>query len=864
MNQNKGRVLVVDDDRLGRNIISTIVGKLGYLVDQAESGKLALEMAPKGAYDCILLDLVMPDMDGFEVLLRLKQDPETMHVPVIVISGNDDLLSASRSIGMGAIDYIQKPVNAILLNARLQTSLAEKRIRDLEKQHLKEMRLAQARMAAVIGDSPLGIIMLDLGMVVREANPTFMNMMRATEEKQLLGPIESYCAGIDHSCKMEMAAYLNGKADGTFCKEATMRRLDGTTYDVQMTMSLVQAEGDPDAFAVAMVQDITERKTAEGALRLNEGYLRTIFESTPYPLVMSSMEDGSLLNINRQASDFFEMEHGDAQNIGAMDFYSDPEDRERMLEQMIVQGYVDNLEMQLRTRKGTVKWVIVTTRSIDNQGQRCLLTALYDITERKRADEALRQSERRYRLLIESANEAIVVAQDGMLRFVNPASIVLTGASELELISKPFISLIHPEDRAMVAENYRKRSQGEPVPDRYMFRLETGEGITRWVEMNAVVIDWEGRPATLNFLTDITERKRAEEVMIRNKEEIARHNNLLSSLFKTLPVGIFMIESPTGKPLLANEMAYQILGRGILSAAAENNLSEVYDAYKLSTNALYPNDELPSVLGMQGISAHVDDIIVVRPDGTKRQLEVFGSPVTDNDGKVWASLVNFTDITDRKRTEEALLMANRKLNLLNSITRHDIVNQTVVLGGYIDLMRKRFPDERMAGTLERLRQATENITKQISFTKDYQDLGSQAAEWSDIGTTFRSSFNLLGPMGVEMETNAGYDVLADRLLQKVFYNLMDNSIRHGEYVTKIWLDCSEDVEGLKVVYRDNGCGVADRSHLFEKGFGKNTGLGLFLTKEILSITNIDIVENGRYGEGARFEMHVPNGVYRKT
>lgn len=740
MNENKGKVLVVDDDNLGRTIISTIVAKLGYLVDQAESGRKALEMVRDGAYDCILLDLVMPEMDGFEVLLQLKQDPESMHVPVIVISGNDDLVSASRSIGMGAIDYIQKPVNAILLNARLQTSLAEKRIRDLEKQHLKEMRMAQARMVAVIGDSPLGIIMLDLNMVVKEVNPTFMKMMRATEERSLLGPIERYCAGLDHTCKMEMASYLSGEADGSFCKEATMLRLDGTTYDVQMTMSMVQAEGDSDAFAVAMVQDITERKRIETELKESEEFHRLLMSNISSGVVIIDPKTRRIESVNDAAAAMF----GDLK---------------------------ENIE-----------------------GHRCH-------------------------------------------SFLCPAL----------------------EKACPVCDLGQKMDNAERV-------MLCADGSKRHILKTVQRTDIQGKEKLLECFVDITERKIAEEELIRNKAEIDRQNNLLSSLIKTLPVGIFMIEAPSGKPLLANEMALQILGRGILPDAGENNLSEVYEAYKLSTNALYPNNELPSILGMKGISAHVDDMLVVHPDGTHRQLEIFGSPVTDNEGNVWASLVNFTDITERKRSEGALLMANRKLNLLNSITRHDIVNQTVVLDGYIELMRKRYPDERIAGTLDRMHLVTENISKQISFTKDYQDLGMQAAEWSNVCKTFRSSFNLLGPIGVEIETNAGFEILADRLLQKVFYNLMDNSIRHGEYVTKIQLDCTEGADGLKVVYRDNGCGVADkdRPHLFEKGFGKNTGLGLFLTKEILSITKINIIENGRYGEGARFEMNVPEGAYRKA
>ncbi|MEI6449101.1 MAG: GAF domain-containing protein, partial [Actinomycetes bacterium] len=137
--------------------------------------------------------------------------------------------------------------------------------------------------------------------------------------------------------------------------------------------------------------------------------------------------------------------------------------------------------------------------------------ALRQRVQRERAEEALTASEEKYRLLVDSANEAIVVAQDGVFRLVNRMTVAVTGFSEQELTATPFLAFIHPEDRALVAERYERRLRGEAAPARYAFRLLTKEGGSRWVEINTVAIDWEGRPATLNFLSDITERKRAEE-----------------------------------------------------------------------------------------------------------------------------------------------------------------------------------------------------------------------------------------------------------------------------------------------------------------------------------------------------------------
>jgi PAS domain S-box-containing protein len=143
-----------------------------------------------------------------------------------------------------------------------------------------------------------------------------------------------------------------------------------------------------------------------------------------------------------------------------------------------------------------------------------------DITERKRAEEALRESEEKYRLLVENSRETIFVAQDGMLKFFNSQTMGITGYSREELASKPFVELIHPDDREMVVERHLKRLKGESLPHVYPFRIIERSGNIKWVEINAALITWEGKPATLNFLSDITERKRAEEALKEYSERL--------------------------------------------------------------------------------------------------------------------------------------------------------------------------------------------------------------------------------------------------------------------------------------------------------------------------------------------------------
>lgn len=153
------------------------------------------------------------------------------------------------------------------------------------------------------------------------------------------------------------------------------------------------------------------------------------------------------------------------------------------------------------------------------------------------------------------------------------------------------------------------------------------------------------------FARNISERVQAEETLLQSRDELKRQNNLFNTLLDIMPVGVFMVDAPSGTPILANVTAKELLGQGILAAATKQNLSEIYQAYRLNTEEHYPPEEMPIVLGMHGDVSHIDDMVVIRPDGTRRCLEVFGSPVRDSDHNIWASLVSFLDITDRKEME---------------------------------------------------------------------------------------------------------------------------------------------------------------------------------------------------------------------
>ena len=225
------------------------------------------------------------------------------------------------------------------------------------------------------------------------------------------------------------------------------------------------------------------------------------------------------------------------------------------------------------------------------------------------------------------------------------------------------------------------------------------------------------------------------------------------------------------------------------------------------------------------------------------------------------NFIVFTDITGRKQAEDAFIMANKKLQILSGITRHDILNQIMVMLGYLELAAERGVDETQTQYLGKVIGAAEAIQHQIEFTRTYESLGVEEPMWlklSEVISQIRK-----GALPIQYDCG-GCQVLADPMLVSVFSNLMDNTIRHAEGASVVLVRCKEQNGDLLIYWEDDGTGVPDdqKKRIFERGVGKNTGLGLFLSREILAITGITIKETGVYGKGARFEMTVPKGGWR--
>jgi len=412
---------------------------------------------------------------------------------------------------------------------------------------------------------------------------------------------------------------------------------------------------------------------------------------------------------------------------------------------------------------------------------------------------------------------------------------------------------VHPDDRHLVGEEV-ERALTATDPDytaRIEHRIIRRDGAVRHIVVRiAITKNAEGQTIkTRGANQDITEIKLAEEALLESEERFR-------SLVETTPGIIWEIDK-LGKIQYISPMVKEIQGyepEELIGKPFKDLILEQFQPLLMRTLASMALSSEGPLMPFEVIARH--------HKGHDLVLEIRPSRVMGISGNVIGFRGVAFDTTKRKNAEEALKRANRQLNLLGSITRHDLLNKITVILGNLKIAERKCSDTEQAEHLRKIRYATSAIKSQIEFTRVYQNLGTHEPQWISLETVMPHAHV---PPAITLKTAVqDIEILADPMLERVFFNLIDNSIRHGEKVTEILVSSFKSGENLIVVWEDNGVGIAadEKERIFERGFGKNTGLGMFLAREILALTRITIRETGEPGKGSRFEIIVPKGAYR--
>ncbi|WP_326534140.1 PAS domain S-box protein [Pseudorhodoferax sp.] len=398
--------------------------------------------------------------------------------------------------------------------------------------------------------------------------------------------------------------------------------------------------------ALTFFTDITERKAMMEEVRVSEQRMRAVVEHAGEGTLVAIELDKPVF-VNQRALEILRMTREELDRDGYVQLLH-PDDRPMMLERrarrLAGTPVVGRYEVRIVDRDGTQRWIEMGTTIVPWSGQRATLTFFTDITDRKMMLEALHRSEERYRAVVEHVGEGMVVVQDGRFVFVNERALRIARRPREAILGHSFMEPVHPDDRAMVAERQRRRVAGESVPNRYELRLVHEDGSTTWVEIGVTQVPWEGKSASLGFLSDVS-RRRALEARLR--DTLAERETILENSM----VGIAFLTQDR-----ALRWANRAMGRIFRTDRAlrsEPNWAEV------TFDSLFPTPEDHARFSVD-IAARIatqqpyeGELQLRRRDGALFWASVTGTAVSSSDatrGTVWTVM----DVTERKELEVAL------------------------------------------------------------------------------------------------------------------------------------------------------------------------------------------------------------------
>ncbi|MDD4136314.1 MAG: PAS domain S-box protein, partial [Methanoregula sp.] len=483
------------------------------------------------------------------------------------------------------------------------------------------------------------------------------------------------------------------------------------------------------------------------------------------------------------------------------------------------------------------------------------IESVRDITEQKKIDQTLRENEAKYRELVENASSIILkLDNSGNITFFNEFAQKFFGFSNNEILGRPVVGTVVPlqecnshRDLAGMIGNLIHNPE-DYVNNETENITKNGERV--WIHWwNKPIFDQNGvLDGVLCVGTDITARKHIED-------ELRMENEKNRGLMNHACDAIFIIDAETGMFTDANKKGQELVGRPL----GELRTLHYFGIHPAESREIYRG--YFATITDEGTGSY--SMVVINNDG--RHIPVIASSTAIDLGGRRHIMEIFHDISEIQMAQDALQLANKKLNLLAEITRHDIRNRLTVLGGYLDLVKEHPREPEYSMYLRKIQDLVGNIGENIEFTQLYQNLGVVAPGWQKVHDIFFHSCARTDIRKIYVQSDTGgVEIFADPLLERAFYNLAENAVLHGGRVTTIRISAHESEDGVTIIVEDDGTGIppSDKVKIFSKGYGKNTGLGLFLVEQILSITGITIQETGEYHKGARFEMHVPRGAYR--
>jgi len=628
--------------------------------------------------------------------------------------------------------------------------------------------------------------------------------------------------------------------------------------------------------------EVDVRIKAEESLRESEQGYRSIFENTGTSMILIE-ED---MTISMANGEFVRNTGYSKDEINGRMKWTElvhPDELVRMVEQhrlrrdsswLALPGY----ELRYRTKTGDQRDALLNIQLVP--GTKKSVASLIDITERKLAEKAMQISEEKYRLLFENAVEGILIIQGDRIKFANPALVEMLGYSSDIITARPFSFFIHPDDRAMVVERHMRRMRGESVETGYDFRIITADGTRRLLHITSQILSWEGEPASLSFVMDITEHRQAEDAL-RESEERYR------SILEDMAEGYYEVDLK-GNFTFFNESLCKTFGYSRIELMGMNNRAYTYPEHAKKALLTY------SEIYQTGIPMAMTDYEIIRKDGEKRVLETSISPIKKSSGEIIGFRGVLRDMTERKQAEEDKRFLEERLQQADKMESigtlaggiaHDFNNLLMGIQGYASMVLVNLDQsnpnyERLKKIEEQVRSGADLTSQLLGFARG----GRYEVKPSDMNEIIEKSCSMFGRTKKEITIHRKsekdlWGVEIDRgQMEQVFLNLFVNAWQAMPGGGDIYLETQNDLlngeqalfyslkpgKYVKITVTDTGTGMdlKTKERIFEpffttKGMGRGTGLGLASVYGIIKGHEGMITVYSEPDQGTTFTIYLP-------
>lgn len=666
--------------------------------------------------------------------------------------------------------------------------------------------------------------------------------------------------------------------DGHYRVQHRMKRKEGGYVWVETAGRLLYGPNGPLREIQCVVRDITERKRAEEALRENEDQYRTLVNHAPVVL-WTSDEQGNTSFISSTVEQVYGYTPREILDAGDRLWFGriHREDLARVkvsYAATIERGEPFDIEYRIQRRDG--KWIWIRDRAIRNQevdGRLRVDGVFSDVTDRKRAEEAQRESEERYRAIAEDMPVLVCrFLPDGEITYVNEAYCRCFQKTSQELVGRTFLSLIPETDREAVMAGISALTVESPTQS-HEHPVIAPDGDIRWQRWtNRALFDAQGKPVAYQSIgEDVTERKRAEEQLRKMNME----NELILS---TAGEGIYGLDL-NGNTTFVNPAAAKMIGWDPKELLGLNQHSVLH--HTKEDGSPYPSAECPIYAAYRDGTIHrVDNEVFWRKDGSNFSVEYVSTPMRNLAGEIEGAVVVFSDISERKQAEEArdgliakLESQNAELERFTYTVSHDLKSPLITIKGFVGMLRQDLPEADsgpVADDLSRISNAADKMDQLLQDLLELSRIGRLINPPEDVSMDELAHearelvHGQAEQAGVQVEISPDLPVVfGDRVrLLEVLQNLIDNAVKHMGDQSRPRVEIGSRRDGNQTVcyVRDNGIGIDPCYH--EKIFGlfdqldqsiDGSGIGLALARRIIEVHGGRIwVESEGVGHGSTF------------